>query len=295
MKRLRHPIRAIREPFGTAGLIVAVLALVLALGGGAFAATSALTGKQKREVVPIVKRYAGTHGSQGPAGPAGAKGDAGPTGQRGERGEVGKPGEAAKAHAGQGPQIIEEYAVGDEGCGGNGGYLYEVLGFGEPAPICNGKEGKDGKEGSPWTAGGKLPPGSTETGAWSTGNGTGEARAAISFPIPLNTKIIGHHIHIAGEPTFNSICSVSGHNTRTPGAPPGEVCIYKGAAEEASAPYVTALDGSLGFDEETEEEVNLVSVAGGILVWNLGGGGYASGSYAVTGCSEEEGAQFPCP
>ena len=58
MQRLRHPIRAIREPFGKAGLTVAILALVLAMVGGAYA-SGALTGKQKKEVKKIAKKYAG--------------------------------------------------------------------------------------------------------------------------------------------------------------------------------------------------------------------------------------------
>jgi hypothetical protein len=35
MKRLRHPIHSITEPFGKAGLTVAICALVLGLIGGA--------------------------------------------------------------------------------------------------------------------------------------------------------------------------------------------------------------------------------------------------------------------
>ena len=92
MKYVRHPIRAIREPFGTAGLIVACLALMLALGGAAVAANGALSGKQKKEVEKIAKKYAGkpgAAGSTGPAGPAGAKGDTGP---KGDTGAAGAPG-----------------------------------------------------------------------------------------------------------------------------------------------------------------------------------------------------------
>ena len=46
---IRHPIRAAREPFGKAGLIVAIVALVAAIGGTALAA-SGLNSKQKKEV-----------------------------------------------------------------------------------------------------------------------------------------------------------------------------------------------------------------------------------------------------
>ncbi|MCW2987260.1 MAG: hypothetical protein JWM24_198, partial [Solirubrobacterales bacterium] len=50
--------RRLREPFGKAGLTVGVIALVMALVGGAYAA-GALTGKQKKEVEKIAKKFAG--------------------------------------------------------------------------------------------------------------------------------------------------------------------------------------------------------------------------------------------
>lgn len=96
--KFRHPIRAIREPFGTAGLIVAVIALVLALTGAAFAAAG-LSGKQKKEVEKIAKKFAGKPGAPGaigpagPAGPAGKEGPEGPQGQQGKQGIQGKEGE----------------------------------------------------------------------------------------------------------------------------------------------------------------------------------------------------------
>jgi hypothetical protein len=83
------------EPFGKAGLIVAVLALVLAMVGGAWAAVG-LNSKQKKEVAKIAKRYAGkpgVPGTQGPAGPAGKEGPQGKEGPAGEEGQQGKPGE----------------------------------------------------------------------------------------------------------------------------------------------------------------------------------------------------------
>jgi hypothetical protein len=97
MKRLRHPIRAIREPFGTAGLIVAMIALVAALGGTALAAAK-LNSTQKKEVEKIAKKYAGKPGANGApgapgaAGPAGAAGKEGPQGPKGDPGSPGAPG-----------------------------------------------------------------------------------------------------------------------------------------------------------------------------------------------------------
>lgn len=88
MSRIKHPVRAIREPFGTAGLVVAVIALVLALTGAAFAAVG-LNGKQKKEVTKIAKKYAGQRGATGPQGAAGAQGN---PGQKGATGLQGAPG-----------------------------------------------------------------------------------------------------------------------------------------------------------------------------------------------------------
>jgi collagen triple helix repeat protein len=90
MRSLRHPVRAIREPLGTAGLLVAIVALVAALAGGAYAASGGLSGKQKKEVKKIAKEFAG---KQGPAGAAGPSGPTGPAGARGAQGEQGPKGD----------------------------------------------------------------------------------------------------------------------------------------------------------------------------------------------------------
>jgi collagen triple helix repeat protein len=105
MKRLRHPVRSIREPFGKAGVVLAVLALVFAAVGGAYAAGGGLSGKQKKEVTKIAKKYAGKPGPAGPAGPAGpkgepgAKGDKGAAGTNGINGTNGSNGEAGMCSA----------------------------------------------------------------------------------------------------------------------------------------------------------------------------------------------------
>jgi hypothetical protein len=83
-----------REPFGKAGLTVAILALVFAMVGGAYAAGK-LTSKQKKEVEKIAKKFQGT-GPAGAAGPAGAKGDNGSNGSNGDTGPQGKEGPQGK-------------------------------------------------------------------------------------------------------------------------------------------------------------------------------------------------------
>lgn len=91
-------LHRIHRKLGTAGLIVAVVALVVALGGAAFAAGGGLTGKQKKEVTKIAKKYAGKPGAaglqgpQGPIGPAGAPGQQGKEGAKGPEGPTGPQG-----------------------------------------------------------------------------------------------------------------------------------------------------------------------------------------------------------
>jgi len=85
---------------GTAGLVVAIVALVAALTGAAFAA-GGLTKQQEKQVTKIAKKYAGKRGPagkpgpagpQGPAGSQGAKGDAGAKGDKGDKGDTGQEG-----------------------------------------------------------------------------------------------------------------------------------------------------------------------------------------------------------
>jgi hypothetical protein len=85
----------IHQKLGTAGFVISIVALVAALGGGAYAASGGLSGKQKKEVEKIAKKYAGkpgATGATGATGPAGAAGTAGTTGAEGKTGQEGKQG-----------------------------------------------------------------------------------------------------------------------------------------------------------------------------------------------------------
>ncbi|MGN6202677.1 MAG: hypothetical protein ACTHNY_09760 [Solirubrobacterales bacterium] len=90
-------LKRIHNKLGTAGLLVAVVALIAAVAGTAFAA-GGLTKKQEKQVIKIAKKYAGKPGAQGPkgdTGPAGAqgpKGDVGPNGDKGDTGSQGPEG-----------------------------------------------------------------------------------------------------------------------------------------------------------------------------------------------------------
>lgn len=101
----------LREPFGKAGLIVAIAAMVAALAGGAYAASSATdSGKgrqtptqlQRRgkgssltiaQVRRIAKQEAMKLAGTGPVGPRGAAGENGKVGATGPEGPPGSPGE----------------------------------------------------------------------------------------------------------------------------------------------------------------------------------------------------------
>jgi hypothetical protein len=130
---------SLRNRFGIPGLI-AMVALVLAMAGGALAASGALTKQQKKEVEKIAKKSAGAPGSQGPVGPQGAAGANGTNGKDGANGANGKDGTNGKS------VLTGAATVGE--CS-NGGATVEVAT--EPATkkhICNGANGANGINGA---------------------------------------------------------------------------------------------------------------------------------------------------
>jgi hypothetical protein len=148
----------LRTRFGIPG-VISVIALVFAMFGGAYAASnSSGGGKATASKSKAKKGPRGPKGATGPAGPAGAQGPAGPAGAKGDAGANGANG-----------------ATGATGATGLKG--------------TTGAAGPTGPEGSPWTAGGTLPSGKTETGTWSISLPPAEAffeiKVPISFPIPL--------------------------------------------------------------------------------------------------------------
>jgi hypothetical protein len=168
----------LRTRFGIPG-IVSVIALVFAMTGGAFAAKYIIT--STKQIKPSVLKS--LQGKQGPAGTNGTNGTNGANGVKGDTGAPGGPGPNGKS-----------VVTGDAGveCE-EGGISVEVEGT--PASkkfVCNGEEGPPGTNGSPWTAGGTLPPDATETGVWAIGDASprrfGVPVTPISFAIPLKGK-----------------------------------------------------------------------------------------------------------
>ena len=171
--------------------IAATLALVFAMSGGAYAASRVLitsTSQIKPSVLKQLKGKAGTNGAQGltgSAGPAGATGAPGPAGATG--------------------------AIGPAGATGATG--------------ATGKEGPKGKEGSPWTAGGTLPSGKSETGAWAATGGAGLSSNRVllaSFAIPLAAVPAYHVIRFEegqGEAKENERAKIANEERKAKGEP----------------------------------------------------------------------------
>jgi len=226
----------LQNHFGTAGLIVAIVALTAALSGGAYAASGGLSGKQKKEVEKIAKKFAGKPGATGPAGATGSAGAPGKDGTNGTNGTNGKGTETGTATASECPE---------------GGATVQVAGEpGTKKKICNG---------SPWPAGGTLPSGESLTGTWAVGRTgvTPEVGAStfvyapISFPIPLvaagedengevDNEIPVTYLTKAAPPTAGCPGSFD-----APAAEPGNLCVY------------TAQSNEVEFSEETNPENGL--------------------------------------
>jgi hypothetical protein len=286
-----------KERFGTAGVIVGVIALILALGGTAFAAKGALTGKQKKEVEKIAKKYAGkpgAPGTNGQNGAPGAKGDPGAPGTNGTNGTPGTPGADGKS--------VTVSATSD--CS-EGGITVEAEDSGDPQEICNGENGEDGldgEEGSPWVAGGSLPPPSTpgcvdlaasppregcsETGIWSFAGTTADAagiRVPLSFPIPLAVGLGGTNVHWQEEANFADFDEGGPEEVGckgvpgAPQAPPGHLCVYLNGTDNPVAN--TTLEGivKIGGGSGTNSTGAILKFAAPT------GTAVASGTFAVTG------------
>jgi hypothetical protein len=223
----------LHNKLGTAGLIVSVVALIAALSGAAIAA-GGLTKPQEKQVKKIAtkeakkwaKKIPGPTGPQGPAGANGAPGAPGAKGATGAQGIQGKTGATGKT----GPAG----ATGETGATGPG--LEPMI----------------------------LPPGETETGAWSYGQTKGQLiLSSLEFNIPLEEAPTPVYLK-AG--TTNENCPGS---FESPDAEPGFLCIYEA---EGSGVIAEVIPGTYGAT---------------LLFFNLAENALQSfGSWAVT--AEEE-------
>jgi hypothetical protein len=256
--------RRIREPFGTAGLIVAIVALVAALAGGAYAASGALTGKQKKEVQKIAqteaKKFAGKQGptgstgSTGAQGATGAKGDTGTVGTAGPNGPGGEPGakgergeQGVRGPAGASPEVVElPVDPSAAECKAGGAKIIGVAG--EEASVCNGEGGGSGG-GYPET----LPSGKTETGLWEVQGENGLVGESGGFEYAIT--VLSYPLRLAAPPTETLLVNPSTANpeevTKCPGtiAEPeagtaGVLCLYS-KGNFAEEPLLLLVGGTL--------------------------------------------------
>lgn len=285
----------LKDHLGVPG-IIAVCALVFAMAGGAWAASGALTGKQKKEVKKIAQQYAGKPGSTGPQGPAGPQGAPGASGDAGGKGDPGVAGKEGKSVV-----VVNEEP---EGCPEEEGVTYEVEDSGSTNEVCRGPEG------SPWTAGGTLPSGATETGGWTFGptpTGAGLENVALTFPIPLSTELQGGFPCLREGGAFKGNCQVHYINPENkeesvvfptfepeeftstdclgsaaaPSAKAGNLCIYAAQMNNASILFGDIHIFNIG-QPESGEKVGGAGKAGALIEPKVSTGSSGWGTWAVT-------------
>jgi hypothetical protein len=242
-------LSAIRKQLNPA-TVMAFVALVFAMTGGAFAVTghgggsgsgsrATLTAtvakaKKKDKSAPV-----GKPGPRGPAGPAGSQGPAGPAGAQGPAGGKGENGTAgANGTAGTNGASVTStpLGVGNEHCkeGGN-----EFVSASGASYACNGKAGVKGATGEPWTPNNTLPSKATETGSWAIGTTplnvtTGAVFIPLSFPVRLGASLEGSHVHFIEEGVVEhgtgvppTECGTPAGTAEEPEASPGNLCVYE--------------------------------------------------------------------
>jgi hypothetical protein len=240
--------------------VIAVIALVFAMIGGAFATSnsgspgsaSAFKKKTKRLIGPAGPR--GPKGAMGPVGPAGSQGPVGPAGSQGPVGANGKDG-------GAGP-------------------------IGPTGPI--GATGPTGPAGPEGTFGSQpLPKGQTLTGVWSASGAQGTTSlAGISLPLRVSPAPIASLQLEPGSSVFGlvlgseTVVPDEEFETHCPGtvanpeALEGYLCIYKSEQTGSSG---SPFEGS---SYEAPREVGVTFPLN--LVGPAGTSQYVRGTWAVT-------------
>jgi hypothetical protein len=283
-------MQKIREQIGSAGLIVAIVALIAALGGGAYAASSSGGGKQASASAsskgprgprgkpgkpgkPGATGATGATGAIGPAGPAGPVGGTGKEGPAGKEGLQGAPGEGVAVT----PATLAN-------CGGRGGILVKK-GSEAAKEVCNGEKGAEGpigKEGPPLIPGSTLSTGETLTGGWAftaTAADTGGVYTAISFPVSLSGGLGEEEVHYvtrAEQDNSTQPAGCAGGTMNAPVAQPGQLCVYESNAGEV----INATFG--GIFTLTNNGSEGTNRTGAVLHFNVSGVAHGSGSWAVT-------------
>ena len=283
----------LREPFGKAGLIVAVVALVFAMLGGAYAATSSKRHHKKAGGAVVLakkfskkysKAYSKAFSKQfavaGPAGPQGPKGDNGSGGSQGPKGDKGDTGTQGDPGA-DGKTVLSGTAAPGAAVGTDGDFYIRTTTsdlYGPKGCTTAGSWGGcgptslKGAQGDPWTAGGTLPANATETGILTVITAsTGVGQGAISFPIPLAAALDASHVLQSGDTGFSTHCSGS---ASAPSADAGYLCVY-----DISGDFLFIADPTVGFTE------NGAATSGAVAVELGNENDIAFATWAVTGAT----------
>jgi hypothetical protein len=267
----------LRTRFGIPG-VISVIALVFAMFGGAYAASnSSGGGKATASAAKGKPGPRGKTGKTGPAGPAGPAGAVGPAGPKGDTGAAGSNGIAGSP----GKSVIATPEPESANCL-EGGTAFEVQGSGVETFACNGLEGEQGEageEGSPWTAGGTLPPGATETGTWG-GSFTNEDLLPATFSIPLAAPItdLPSHAPVVPPDGNNANCDdgvAPPASASNPEADPGYFCVFVGGFTSGGSVLLVANPASPSLEAGA-------SKAGGLLEVGSSGADVGWGTWAVT-------------
>ncbi len=256
--------------------VVATLAMVFAMSGGALAASKFLitsTKQIKPSVLSQLKGKAGANGAPGAAGPAGSAGPQGPAGGPGKDGAAGANGTNGK----DGESVTSASLKAGEGGCVEGGSKFTV--GGKETKACNGEKGAKGVAGEPWTPNNVLPSEATETGIWSFGQGNSYPVVA-SFPIPLAKPLVNaEECGEAGHPTcVVHIMKLGEKSSECPGtvtepqAAPGNLCVYEQEVHTVAMALLLP-------DQSAEGAGETGAIADAIP---LGEEPYAFGTWAVT-------------
>jgi hypothetical protein len=274
----------------SAGTVLGTLALIFAMTGAAWAAHHYLISSTKQISPKVLAQLKGNRGPRGARGATGARGAQGPRGAQGAQGPTGPKGVTGTngTDGTNGNTVLSGSGAPASSLGSNGDFyidtdFYDLYGpktsggWGSPTSL----KGPKGDAGSPWTAGGTLPSGATETGTWGAVVApSGFAMASISFPIPLAASLDSAHVHLysdtASSPggAFSATCTGTAAN---PTAPSGNLCIYQGTAINMPSSQVGNPADNLSPD---------ASVAGTVVdVQNSSSSSPSSdnGTWAVTG------------